>query len=383
MSLSLAPPRTRRRRTVVAVTTVVGLVGIALPSYAWYGASAKSPTPPWLDTSKSVSARVNALMKEMTLAEKVGQMDQQLVSTLTDTDGTRCGDNGFNLPNPDCMHKILIEAKTGSVLAGGTNNPIDTTGKGGVGNTGRDWANEYNAIQKYAIKNSRLHIPLIFGIDAVHGFGHPWQAPLYPHSIGMGATWDPALARAGGAATADALRATGWTWDFAPVQDLARDNRWGRYYETWAEEPALASALGAANVKGLQETQSDALNVAATVKHFAGYSQSINGHDRNEALLPLSYLQTVLLPPYKSAIDAGAQTVMVNSGSINGVPGDGVALSADDDPAQADGLPRCRDQRLPGRPGAADGVPHHAGPGRCHRQGRERRRGHEHAGLRR
>ena len=119
MSLSLAPPRTRRRRTVVAVTTVVGLVGIALPSYAWYGASAKSPTPPWLDTSKSVSARVNALMKEMTLAEKVGQMDQQLVDQLTDTDGNRCGDNGFNLPNPDCMQKILIEQKTGSILAGG------------------------------------------------------------------------------------------------------------------------------------------------------------------------------------------------------------------------------------------------------------------------
>ena len=80
-------------------------------------------------------------------------------------------------------------------------------------------------IQQYAIQNSRLHIPLIFGVDAVHGFGHPWQAPLYPQSIGMGATWDPSAAEAGGAATANALRATGWDWTFAPVQDLARDNR--------------------------------------------------------------------------------------------------------------------------------------------------------------
>ena len=244
MSLSLAPPRTRRRRTVVAVTTVVGLVGIALPSYAWYGASAKSPTPPWLDTSKSVSARVNALLKAMTLAEKVGQMDQQLVTTLTDTDGTTLRRQRVQPAQPDCMQKILIDAKTGSILAGGTNNPIDTTGKGGVGNTGYDWANEYNIIQQYAIKNSRLHIPLIFGVDAVHGFGHPWQAPLYPQSIGMGATWDPARRRPAAQATAEALRATGWTWDFAPVQDLARDNRWGRTYETWAEEPALASAHG-------------------------------------------------------------------------------------------------------------------------------------------
>jgi beta-glucosidase len=219
------------------------------------------------------------------------------------------------------MQKILVDSKTGSVLAGGTNNPIDTTGQGGVGNTGFDWANEYNIIQQYAIKTSRLQIPLIFGVDAVHGFGHPWQAPLYPQSIGMGGTWDPAQARAGGVATANALRATGWTWDFAPVQVLSRDNRWGRTYETWAEEPALAAAMGAANVRGLQAPSiGHSLNAAATVKHFAGYSQSVNGHDRNEALLPLNYLQSVILPSYAAAVHAGAQTVMVDSGSINGVP---------------------------------------------------------------
>jgi beta-glucosidase len=137
----------------------------------------------------------------------------------------------------------------------------------------------------------------------------------------MGATWDPALAAAGAAHTAAALRATGWVWDFAPVQDLARDNRWGRTYETWAEQPALASAMGAAFVDGMQQhTGSSSLDVAATVKHFAGYSQSINGHDRNEALLPLNYLQSVILPSYAAAIRAGADTVMVDSGSINGVP---------------------------------------------------------------
>ena len=92
------------------------------------------------------------------------------------------------------MKKFLVDKHTGSLLAGGTNNPTDTTGKGGIGNTGYDWANEYNMIQQYAIKNSRLHIPLIFGVDAVHGFGHPWQAPLFPQSIGMGATWDPSAA---------------------------------------------------------------------------------------------------------------------------------------------------------------------------------------------
>ena len=307
---------------LLGATALVATLGIALPSSAASPPAASKPAGPlWLDSGASTPARVNALLAQMTLPEKVGQMDQQLVTTLTDPNGTTCGDNGFNMPNATCMQKILIASKTGSILAGGTNNPIDTTGHGGVGNTGYDWANEYNMIQSYAVAHSRLHIPLIFGVDAVHGFGHPWQAPLFPQSMGMGATWDPSAARTGGALTANAVRATGWNWVFAPVQDLARDNRWGRTYETWSEEPALASAMGAANVAGLQTpAPGKSLGVAATVKHFAGYSQSINGHDRNEALLPLSYLQSVILPGYAAGIDAGADTVMADSGSINAVP---------------------------------------------------------------
>jgi beta-glucosidase len=182
------------------------------------------------------------------------------------------------------------------------------------------WAVQYNTIQRYAIQHSRLHIPIIFGVDAVHGFGHPFEATLFPQSIGMGATWDPALARAAGAATRQQLLATGGNWNFAPVQDLARDNRWGRYYETWAEAPVLAAAIGAANVRGMQGGGFDAPKVAATVKHFAGYSESINGPDRVEAQLSVRYLQDTFLPSYAGGIDAGAATVMVNSGSINGVP---------------------------------------------------------------
>ena len=311
--------RRGRRKVVIAVAVAVFMAG-GVYAYAPEG-SAKTAQPPWLDPQKSIDARVNSLLAAMTLAEKVGQMDQQLVTTLTDPNGATCGDNGFNMPNPACMQKILIDQNTGSILAGGTNNPIDTSGAGGVGNTGFDWANEYNIIQKYAIQNSRLHVPLLFGVDAVHGFSHPWQAPLFPQSIGMGATWDPAAAQAGGATTANALRATGWVWDFAPVQDLSRDNRWGRTYETWAEEPALAAAMGGANVSGLQAPgPTNSLDVTATVKHFAGYSQSVNGHDRNEALLPLNYLQSMILPSYAGGLDAGAGTVMVDSGSINGIP---------------------------------------------------------------
>src|SRR5690349_8820952 len=298
----------------------VAVVAVAVATLFATAASPAGGPPRYLDQKASIHARVNDLLHRMTLQEKVGQMDQQLVDNLTGPSGA-CGSQGWAQLNQSCMKTWLVDNNVGSLLAGGTDSPIDQTGHGGVGNTGFDWASAYNAIQAYAIQNSRLHIPLIFGVDAVHGFGHPWQAPLFPQSIGMGATWDPSATEAGGAATGSALRATGWNWDFAPVQDLSRDNRWGRTYETWAEEPDLSAALGAANIRGLQSAgPAGSLGVTATVKHFAGYSQAINGHDRNEALLPLNYLQSMILPSYAGGIDAGAGTVMVDSGSINGVP---------------------------------------------------------------
>ncbi len=302
--------------TFLAVALMIGLSVTALTRTP----ASASGRPAYLDARAPIQARVSDLLGRMTLPEKIGQMVQIEATQVTDTTSSCTSQGGFNLPNPVCEQKILVDDNVGSILAGGTDIPIDTTGKGGTGNTGLDWASEYNTMQAYAIQHSRLHIPVIFGVDAVHGFGHPYQAPLFPQSIGMGATWDPSAAQAGGAVTANALRATGWVWDFAPVQDVARDNRWGRYYETWAEEPALAAAMGAANVRGLQSGGGHGLKVTATVKHFAGYSESINGHDRVQAELPIRYLQDTFLPSYAGAIDAGAGTVMVDSGSVNGIP---------------------------------------------------------------
>ncbi len=310
----------RLSRPLTAALLAIGLT-IALSASALARTAAPAGgQPTYLDASLPVQARVSDLLGRMTLPEKIGQMVQIEATQVTDTSSNCTSQGGFNLPNPVCEQKIFVADNVGSILAGGTDIPIDTTGQGGTGNTGLDWANEYNTMQSYAIQHSRLHIPVIFGVDAVHGFGHPYQAPLFPQSIGMGASWDPSAAEAGGAVTANALRATGWNWDFAPVQDVARDNRWGRYYETWAEEPALAAAMGAANVRGLQSGGGNGLKVTATVKHFAGYSESINGHDRLQAELPIRELQDTFLPSYAGAIDAGAGTVMVDSGSVNGIP---------------------------------------------------------------
>ncbi len=310
----------RLRGPLTATLMATGLMIALSASAVARTAASASARPAYLNASLAVQARVSDLLGRMTLPEKIGQMVQIEATQVTDASSACTSQGGFNLPNPTCEQKIFVDNHVGSILAGGTDIPIDTTGQNGTGNTGLDWANEYNTMQSYAMAHSRLHIPVIFGVDAVHGFGHPFQAPLFPQSIGIGATWDPSVAEAGGAVTANALRATGWNWDFAPVQDLARDNRWGRYYETWAEEPALSAALGGANVRGLQSGGGNGLKVTATVKHFAGYSESINGHDRLQAELPIRYLQDTFLPSYAGAIDAGAGTVMVDSGSVNGIP---------------------------------------------------------------
>src|SRR5260370_212713 len=171
-------------------------------------------------------------------------------------------------------------------------------------------------MESFGVQHLRLPIPVILGVDAVHGFGRPWQAPLFPQSIGTGATWAPAAAMAAGQVTANALRATGWVWDFAPVQDLSRDNRWGRTYETWAEEPALAAAMGGAYVRGLQAIPGHGLAVTATVKHFAGYSESINGHDRMPAELPIRYLQATFLPSTAAPATSRARTNQCGTGTL-------------------------------------------------------------------
>jgi beta-glucosidase len=320
-------PRVRARAVPLlaagaAVALAISLSVSAVTSTpAAKASTASSSMPAYLNSHMSVQSRVRDLLNRMTLPEKIGQMVQIEATEVTDTSNNCTSQGGFNVPNPVCMQKIFVDNNVGSILAGGTDVPIDTTGQGGPGNTGLDWANEYNTMQSYAMSHSRLHIPVIFGVDAVHGFGHPYQAPLFPQSIGMGATWDPSAAETGGEVTGQALAAVGWNWDFAPVQDLARDNRWGRYYETWAEEPVLAAALGSANVTGLQSAgNGNSLGVTATVKHFAGYSESINGHDRVQAELPIRYLQDTFLPSYAGAVNADAGTVMVDSGSVNGIP---------------------------------------------------------------
>src|SRR5262249_43072163 len=228
------------RRAVASCASVLVLLLVWAPRQA--GAT-------YMNQPRPVRERVEELLNQMTLPEKVGQMDQILITHVTERATSPACPSCFGDADPTAMQTVLIDNFAGSLLAGGTEMPHDTTHSGGLGNTGRDWAATYNAIQSFAIQRSRLHIPVLFGVDAVHGFSHPFEAPLFPHQIGMGATWDTSLAETAGVTTANALRATGWVLNFAPVQDVFRDNRWGRAYETWFEEAVLAGARGAAHVR--------------------------------------------------------------------------------------------------------------------------------------
>lgn len=262
--------------------------------------------PTYTNPNAPVDIRVHDLLKRMTLAEKIGQMDQISVVRMQGD----CEWSGGDF-TPSCLKNVLTDNAAGSILSGG--------GAGPAVNTPENWANMVNTVQKYAVENSRLHIPVLYGVDAVHGHNNVLGATIFPQEIGMGATWDPAVVNAEGASAARAVAATGIDWNFAPVADLSRDQRWGRYYETYGEDPLLTGTLAAAAVKGIDNAHG-AKHVVATVKHFAGYSEPSNGHDRVPADVSVRYLQDTLLPSYKAAVDAGAKTVMVNSGAVNGIP---------------------------------------------------------------
>jgi beta-glucosidase len=267
--------------------------------------------PAYRDASLPVDQRVSDLLSRMTLKEKVGQMGQINVQVLQGDPSTPWDRGPLN---PALLDDVLNVNQIGSILSGGGAWPP-------VGDDGRAWAEEINAIQKFALDHSRLGIPIIYGADAVHGHNNLFDATMVPHQIGLGATFDPALAARLGQSTARAVRATGVVWDFAPVFDTERDLRWGRSYEPFSEDPLVNAVLGSATVRGLQgRSLSSSGSVAATAKHFAGYSAPDSGFDRTNATISDAELQSIHLPPFKAGIDAGVATVMVNSGSVNGEP---------------------------------------------------------------
>jgi beta-glucosidase len=236
--------------------------------------------------------RVDALLKKMTLEEKIGQMTQVDYTAIQD--------------NPE----DVITYSLGSILWGGDSEIKDITAKG--------WADVIDSLQRLTEK-TRLHVPMLFGIDAVHGHNNVNGAVIFPHNIGLGAAHNAALVNEVARVTAEEIRGTGFQWTFAPCVAVARNERWGRTYESYGEQPALVAELGAAYVRGVQGAKlSETTAVLASVKHFMADGGTTDGIDQGNTECDEPTLRKLYLPGYVAAINAGAKNIMVSYSSWNG-----------------------------------------------------------------
>lgn len=292
------------RWIVVAILVLVlGIIGVFLAAPP---VSPGQPSSQYMDPEAAIQDRVEDLLVRMTLAEKIGQM------TLVEKN---------SIKDKDITDKFI-----GGLLSGGGGYPSRNTPEG--------WSEMVNGFQEYALR-TRLGIPLIYGVDAVHGHGNLRGATIFPHNIGLGATRDPDLVERIGQTTAVEMAATGIYWNFAPVVAVPQDIRWGRTYEGYSENTELVSKLGAAYIKGLQNVGSSPnlsapTTVLATAKHFVGDGGTAWGSsdtfimqqfmlDQGVTDVDEATLRAVHLSPYVAAIDTGAMSIMVSFSSWGGM----------------------------------------------------------------
>lgn len=264
----------RRFCLVISLSCHLGLLQAQTP-----------PAPPPLDDPK-IEQRIDKLLGEMTLEEKVGQLVHFADSST-----------GPGAPHADYREQIA-QGNVGSLE--------NITG-----------AAETNALQKLAIEKSRLHIPLVFALDVIHGY-----RTIFPVPLAMASTWDPSLVKRASRVAAKEATEEGVRWTYSPMVDVAHDARWGRIVEGAGEDPYLGSAMAAAYVQGYQGSHlGDPHSLLACVKHFVGYGAAEAGKDYNAVELSDRTLRQIYFPPFHAAVDAGAATIMSAFNTVNGVPG--------------------------------------------------------------
>jgi beta-glucosidase len=245
---------------------------------------------PYQDPSRPVSVRVDDLLSRMSLDEKIGQMTQAERKSVTNAD--------------------ITNYRLGSLLSGGGSAPTP--------NTATAWADMYDSFQGAALATP-LGIPMMYGVDAVHGHNNVYGATIFPHNIGLGATRDPGLVQRIGRATAEEVSGTGIDWDFAPCLCVARNDRWGRTYESYGETPDIATSM-ATLITGLQGSKlSDSGSVMATAKHYIGDGGTTGGVDQGNTALSEAELRAVHLPPFREAVARNVGSVMISYSSWNGL----------------------------------------------------------------
>ncbi len=250
-----------------------------------------------------IDKKVDALIAKMTLEEKVGQMTEvtsDVVSTMQ---------NGVHQIDAAKIKEAILKYHVGSIL-----------NVSGHAYDRKHWYEVISTIQQEAAQD-RLKIPVIYGIDAIHGVTYTTGSTLFPQEIAMAATFNKDIAYKAGEITAYETRASYIPWNYSPVLDLGKSPLWPRIYETFGEDPYLIKTMGASIIKGYQGNDvGDKYHVAACMKHYLGYGDPLSGKDRTPAWIPDRYMREYFLPPFAEAVKAGARTIMINSGEINGVP---------------------------------------------------------------
>jgi len=275
---------TNAHRSLLLIPVVV-LAGMVPPVTA-----ATAAGLPYQDPTLPVATRVADLLSRMTLDEKIGQMTQAERANATASD--------------------ITTYRLGSILSGGGSAPSPNTATG--------WADMYDGLQQGALATP-LGIPMIYGVDAVHGHNNVYGATIFPHNIGLGATRNATLTQQIGQAVAEEVSGTGIDWDFAPCLCVARNDRWGRTYESFGEVPAIASSLSTI-VTGLQGTSiGGPASVLATAKHYVGDGGTAGGDDQGNTVLSEADLRAIHLPPFQAAVQRNVGSVMISYSSWNGV----------------------------------------------------------------
>jgi beta-glucosidase len=259
---------------------------------------------------KKSSLDIDALISKMTIEEKAGQMTQIDLGVIAE--GGICA-----LKNPQTidlskLNEAITKYHIGSILNVGC-----ASGTISLDN----WHTILNTIHSQNNKLSKNKIPIIYGIDAIHGANYTMGATLFPQQIAQAATWNPELVKKAYEITAYEVRASGIPWNFSPVLDLGRQPLWSRFFETFGEDVYLAKTMAQVAIEGYQGNNiSNPYKVASCMKHFLGYSMPLSGRDRTPAWISDRELREYFLPTFETAIKANARTVMINSGDINGTP---------------------------------------------------------------
>jgi len=260
--------------------------------------------------SGEIDKKITDLLAKMTLEEKIGQMTQVALGVISQ------GEDGNGIPHKIDgvkLREAVVKYKVGSIL-----NVIDGA------YTIEHWHEIIQAIQDTVMKETPLKIPVLYGIDSIHGANYVVGSTIFPQNIGMAATFNGELVKKCAQITAYETRAAGLPWNFGPVLDMGRQPLWPRLFETFGEDTYLASIMAHESIKGMEGDNNlekiDNTGVAACMKHYLGYGFPLSGKDRTPAWIPLGFLKEYFVPPFETAVKAGAHTLMVNSSEINGEP---------------------------------------------------------------